>query len=328
MENKIYKAGLIGCGDFLRWEIDKINASHQLKVIYTYDTDRSKSEKRAGELGAAVVDSPDQIFKDDAVDVVLIFTPPFVRREYFKKAVDSKKHIISTKPLALTYEEGRSLYDIVKNKVECAVFYRRSGDAVFEKIKEVIDSGEIGSLALYKEDWFHHYPHWSKWALEPDKNGGPFIDAMIHNLNISRYLAGSPVKEITFTSRNYVQNISCNDTECMQVTFESGGGAILFITWAADLEIFDPAGNDREHIGIMHLITTRGWMVEVEETDSKTFITARREGEKKKWEVTSPARTCYDDFVWRVEHKMEQNSSMEMALEDIRILEWGRKEAR
>ncbi|HYW94465.1 MAG TPA: Gfo/Idh/MocA family oxidoreductase [Bacteroidales bacterium] len=326
MENMIFNAGLIGCGDFLRWEIDKIKASKHLKVKYTYDTDKAKREWRASQLAAIPVDSPDVIFDDQNVDVVLIFTPPFARTDYFKRAALAKKHIITTKPFALTVKEGEEMYSLVNGKVECAVFYRRSGDPVFEKIKDILDSGEIGHLALYKEDWFHHYPHWSKWALEADKNDGPFMDAMIHNLNISRYLAGNQeVKEITFYSDNFVQDLSCNDTECMRIIFNNGAGSYLFITWAADLEIYDTAGNDREHIGIMHLVTSQGWMMDVLEENGKTYVTARKEDHRKRWEVSPLPMTCYDDFVQNVIHKHPQNSSMDIALDDLRILEEGKK---
>ena len=323
-ENPVFYAGLIGCGDFLRWETEKLRASRHLKVKYTFDPDETRRRRRAAELGASPVDDAGIIFDDPEIRVVLIFTPPFARKDYFRRSAEAGKHIITTKPFALTVEEGEEMRRMVDGRVECAVFYRRSGDPVFEAIKRILDGGEIGRLALYKEDWFHHFPHWSAWALDPEKNDGPFMDAMIHNLNISRYLAGSGVRDVKFFSENYVQDIPCNDTEFMRIIFSNGAGAYLFITWAADLEIFDPAGNDREHIGIMHIITTGGWMVNVEETDGGTVITARKEGTVKRWDVQPLPMTCYDDFVDGVLNGRQQNSSLEMALEDLRILQGAR----
>ena len=37
------KAGLIGCGDYLRWEIEELNKSQIFKVKYTFDLDREKT---------------------------------------------------------------------------------------------------------------------------------------------------------------------------------------------------------------------------------------------------------------------------------------------
>ena len=61
---------------------------------------------------------------------------------------------------------AEKLFDIVNGKVKCAVFYGRSGNASVETLKEILRSGEIGKLSLYKEDWLHHYP-WELSALLP-----------------------------------------------------------------------------------------------------------------------------------------------------------------
>ncbi len=316
----VYQAALIGCGDYLRWEIDTLNASKHLNVKYTYDTDSAKSEKRAKQLSAKQVQSVDDIFSDETIKVVLVFTPPFAREEYIRKAVESGKHIITTKPLAPNLAAAENLYKMVQNKVNCSVFYGRTGDASADTLKRILDSGEIGQLAIYKEDWFHHYPTWNKWATMKDKNGGPFMDAMVHNLNKSRYLIGSKVKNVVFSSENYAQKLDCNDTEFMQVYFENGSVAYLFITWAADLPVYDPTGNDREHIGIQHLITNQGWYISFTEINGVSSIKAVKEDKVKSWPVVKNALTPYDDYVMNIEKGIAQPFDIKDAIIDIEIL--------
>ncbi len=236
------KAGLIGCGDYLRWEIPHMLNSKHFQIKSTFDLDKVKSEKRAAELGATAVSSVDDIFNDKDIDIVCLFTPPWARLELFEKAVKSGKNIITTKPLANNMETATKLLELTKGKVKCAVFYGRAGNAVVETLKKVYDSGEIGRLALYKEDWFHHYPQWNNWATDREKNGGPFMDAMIHNLNKSRYLISSEPSAVSYTSENFAQKLKCNDTESMRVNFKNGSASYLFITWAADLEVFSLDG--------------------------------------------------------------------------------------
>ena len=79
-------------------------------------------------------------------------------------------------------------------KVRRGVLYGRSGDGFACMARQALASGEIGTLALYRHDWLHHYPQWNTWALDPAKNGGPFMDAMIHNLNLARYLMARPMR--------------------------------------------------------------------------------------------------------------------------------------
>ncbi len=319
MKNPQY-AGLIGCGDFLRWLIDDLNNSTKIKVKYTFDLNSEKSKLRATQLNATAVDDVDRIFSDPAITTVYIFTPPFAREELFRQAVAHNKNIITTKPFAVNYNEALKLYKMVKNKVECGVFYGRAGNATVETLKNIFESGEIGQLSLYKEDWFHHYPTWNDWALIPEKNGGPFMDAMIHNLNRSRYLIGDKVKSATFFSSSYAQNLPCNDTETLRVDFENGASSFLFISWAADLEIFNPDANEREHIGLNQMITNQGWFVTIHEDEDKPVIRAKKNKETLKWPIDSLPLTPYDDFIDRIEKCLTQNHSAEMALEDMRIM--------
>lgn len=318
---KNLKAGLIGCGDYLRWEIDEINNSKYFQVKSTFDLDESKSKSVAARINATPVDSSDQILEDEDISIVLIFTPPWARKELFRKAVANGKHIITTKPFGSNLEDARVLSEIVNDKINCAVFYGRSGNANVEHIKKILDSGEIGKLALYKEDWLHHYPVWNDWATDPEKNGGPFMDAMVHNLNKSRYLINSPVKKVEFISENYAQDLKCNDTEFMKIDFENGASSWLFITWAADLEVFDPTGNDRVHYGLLHMITDQGWYITEEEKDGKAIIKAVKESEVKTWEVEPLEYTRYDSFSVNLQQGKLQEFDYRDSLKDMEIME-------
>lgn len=317
----LLKAGLIGCGDYLRWEMDDLTSNKYLKVKSTFDLDRGKSRAIAGKINAYPVDGAGEIFEDPDIKVVLIFTPPWARKDLFAQAVETGKHIITTKPFASSLEDAEELYGMVKDRVNCAVFYGRSGNAPVEMIKKVLDSGEIGHLALYKEDWLHHYPVWNDWATDPEKNGGPFMDAMIHNLNKARYLVGSPVKQIHYFSDNHVQSLSCRDTEFMKLDFQNGASSYLFITWAADLEVFDPTGNDRVHYGIQHLITNRGWYITAEEQHGKVVIKAVKEKEVKTWEVDPLPFTKYDIFSINLQEGLAQPADAGDALIDMQIMD-------
>lgn len=318
---KYLNAGMIGCGDYLRWEIDKINNSRHLLVRKTFDIDPKKNEQIARKISATPAATAKEVLEDPGIDIVLLFTPPWIREEYFTEVVKHGKHIITTKPLASGYSMAGKLHDIVNGKVSCSVFYGRAGDAATETLKRIFDSGEIGSLAIYKEDWLHHYPHWNDWATDPDKNGGPFMDAMVHNLNRSRYLIGSEPVSIEYSSKNHVQELRCNDTESMLVTFKNGAGSYLFITWAADLEIFDPEGNDREHLGIIHLITSEGWYVEVIERDGNQVVTARREGETKEWPVEDLHYTPYDEVALGILESGKVPYDISDAMKDMEIMD-------
>ena len=322
---KTYKMGILGCGDFLaRWEVPVIKKSEHVEIKALFDLDKSRAGKLAKELGGNAVDRDEAIFADDEIDIVCLFVPPWVRKDLLIRAAEAGKHIITTKPLAPNVEECAAMVKAVEeNKVRCGVFYRRTGDPVFETYRKIFTSGEVGKLALYKHDWIHHYPEWNDWATDPGKNGGPFMDAMLHNMNIARYLMDGKAAYCTYFSDNYAHSLKCSDTEFMKLDFEGGGSAHLFITWAADLAVYSKQGNDREHIDIHYMVTDQGWRLTEEDKDGKVVITASKEGKSRQWQVEELASTRYDEFAESVEKQIPLAPDMpdiHEAYEDVKLL--------
>ncbi len=295
---KNQKIGIIGCGDYLRWQSQDLKNSKNVKVKSLFDPDKARSAKFAKDLGGKSVGSSDEILNDKEISIVCVFVPPWIRKDILVKAANAGKHIITTKPLAPSIAECRAMVDAVKkNNVKCGVFYRRTGNSGIETYKRIFSSGKVGKLALYKQDWIHHYPEWNNWATDPEKNGGPFMDAMIHNMNISKYLMGRKPVSCSYFSENFAHpGLKCSDTDFMKLDFEKNGAAHLFITWAADLAVHSRDGNDREHIDIVYMITDKGWRI-TEAWEKEGFtITASRSGKNMKWIAKDFKDTTYDRF--------------------------------
>ena len=295
---KTYTLGIIGCGDFLRWQEDALRQSRHIRVKSLYDPNRERSAKYASRLQAGIADDADEILGDPEVDIVCLFVPPWLRRDLMIRAAGSGKHILATKPLASTVADAEDIVRAVGGRVRCGLLYGRTGNALIETAKNVFDGGEIGKMALYRQDWLHHYPAWNDWALDPDKNGGPFMDAMIHNLNAAQYLAGGPPTRATLFSDNLAHPaLRCGDTECMKVDFAGHAAAYLFITWAADLAVHSTDGNDREHIDIFYMISSGGWRVTPGQRDGKGVLVASREGRERVYPIVWDQAPAYQRFV-------------------------------
>lgn len=312
---------IFGCGDFLRWQSDAIQNSQHVRVKALYDPQKGRAESFAEKLGGGAVDSPDAIFEDASVDVVLLFVPPWVRRGLFERTVASGKHALLTKPLASSAQECDEIVALAeKTSARYGVLYGRSGDGRPLALKALFESGEIGKLALYKQDWLHHYPEWNTWALDPAKNGGPFMDAMIHNLNLARYLIGRPMQRACFFSKRHAHpDLTCADTETLLADFEGEASAHLFITWGADLAVYSKEGNDREHIDQMFMVSDQGWLVRYGEGG----IVAKRAREERTFPIPPVPATHYDRFALSVVEESELPEdivSLPDAAFDIKLL--------
>jgi predicted dehydrogenase len=325
----MHNVGIIGCGDFLRRRTSAIKSSSRIAVRWLFDPARDRAAKYAAELGGKVADSAEAIFADPQVDTVYLFVPPWLRRPMAEKAAAAGKHILATKPISASIEDADAILKATVN-VRCGVLYTRSGDAFAHMTRQILDSGEIGRLVLYRQDWLHHYPQWNTWALDPVKNGGPFMDAMLHNLNMASYLMGRPMTAATFFSDQLSHpDLPCADTEAMKVDFAGGGCAYLFITWSADLAVHSTEINDREHIDVFYMVTEKGWRLTRESSEDGPVLLASRAGESKKWIAKPFSATVFDRFAEAVEKGSplpEDIVDSHTAAEEIRLLRNGEKQ--
>ena len=316
---KIYKAGLLGGGDFARIQSPILQRSQRIRVTAVHDPNSEAAQVTGERLGARAVGSPEAILGDPAIDVVLIYTPPFTRRELVERAVAAGKLIITTKPLAPNVEDARAISEATKDG-RCLVLYKRTGNAQVRSLKKLLDSGEVGALALYRHDWIHHYPYWSSWSLDPEKNGGPLVDAMIHNLNTARHLAGREVAAFGYHGyRLSHPDFRIPDTELLVVEFEGGAAAHLFITWGADLAIYDAKANDRERIDVNYVVTAAGWLLRFETREGRAMINATKNGQIRLYPVETPPLTLYDQYVEDVEAGRPVETSAQEACRDIEL---------
>jgi predicted dehydrogenase len=308
---KTFTLGVLGCGDFLRTQADFLKASSRIKVARLFDTDKNRAARWAASFNAQVADTADAILEDPAIDIVGVWVPTFLHKDFIIRAASAGKHVIATKPLAPNIVDCNAVIDAIRAaKVTAATIYMRTHNPAIETIKRILASGEHGRLALYRRDMVHHYPVWNNWATDPAKNGGPFMDAAIHLLNIGRYLMGAadrPATACTFFSdtHNTSQKIACADTEILKIDFAGNGSALLFITWAAQLAIYSREGNFREGIHISYMITDQGWHI-TETTapaangENRPFINVTRDGKKILYPVQPPPN-AFDGFANAIE---------------------------
>ena len=318
------RLAVLGCGDFARWQSGSLKKSKLVKPVGFFDLDAARAKRYADEFGAAVCDSPEAIFADADVHAVALFVPPWVRKGLFLQAVRAGKHVICTKPLASTVADCQEMRAAAeKAGIRTGVIYKRTEDAAVEAAKSLFEDGRLGGLALYRQDWIHAYPQWNDWATDPQKNGGPFMDAMIHNLNIANYLMGRPVTEATlYSDRLAHPDLPCADTEGMIVRYEGGGLSNLFITWAADLATYGTDGNDREHIDLFYMVTDRGWRITQDRRDGKGVLVASREGKEEVVPCPPLGETHYDGFAEYVAGGQRPRTlvDLETACEDLALV--------
>jgi predicted dehydrogenase len=127
-----------------------------------------------------------EVLADPEVAAVVIATPPYLHAEQLDAALSAGKHVLLEKPMAESPESVRKILEAVKRApnqlvLEASCRHTRLSRK-FEFIKEIIDSGRLGTV-------YHiHHNHLSRgtfidynpngaWAMNTKlAGGGPFID--------------------------------------------------------------------------------------------------------------------------------------------------------
>ncbi len=93
---------------------------------------------------------PRDLIRSTDVDAVAIVTPVFAHFDLAKEALLAGKHIFVEKPFTATSAQARELIDLAaKKNLKIMVDHTFLFTGAVRKIKQVIDSGELGRLLFY-----------------------------------------------------------------------------------------------------------------------------------------------------------------------------------
>ena len=96
------------------------------------------------------IKDPLELINSKDVDAVAIVTPVFAHHELAKAALLAGKHIFVEKPFTSTSDQARELIDLAaKKNLRIMVDHTFLFTGAVRKIKQVIDSGELGKLLFY-----------------------------------------------------------------------------------------------------------------------------------------------------------------------------------
>jgi len=142
------KVAVIGCG---YWGPNLIRNFIQIpesKVKYCCDLDEEKL-KRIKSLypEPKVTQDYKEVLNDPGVEAVAIATPVHTHFELAKEGLEAGKHVFVEKPLTQTSQEARKLIRLAKKKGKVLmVGHTFLYTAAVNKLKELIDSGELGEV--------------------------------------------------------------------------------------------------------------------------------------------------------------------------------------
>jgi len=138
--------------------------------------------------------SPDALFADPDIELVVIPTPNETHHPLAAAALAAGKHVVVDKPFTVTAEEGRDLIAraAAANRL-LSVFHNRRWDGDFLTVKQALESGELGRVVHFESHFDRYRPAVrERWREDASPGGGLWYDLGSHLLDQTIHLFGTP----------------------------------------------------------------------------------------------------------------------------------------
>ena len=136
--------------------------------------------------------SSDDLLRDDAVDVVVVATPPDSHADLVVRGLRAGRHVVVEKPLCLTYRDARRLIsEAGRAGRTLTVHQNRRFDTDFLAVRRAVRQGRLGAL-FNVETFVGGFAHPCRaWHSERRVSGGAVYDWGAHHLDWILLLYGS-----------------------------------------------------------------------------------------------------------------------------------------
>lgn len=199
----------IGFGVSVReYHIPYIEGRNDIKVKYVYRREEDIEQNAVYEPFYPEIEFTtdlEQVLNDSEVNLVVVNTPDQFHVPYAKKILQAGKNALIEKPFAPTEKEAHEVFALAKEKrLVCMANQNRRYDAKFLALKEVLESGKIGTPVRLEA----HYDYFkiNGWY----DHLGTLYNLGVHTIDQMISLFGKPEK-ITYDVRSIHHPISGDD---------------------------------------------------------------------------------------------------------------------
>ena len=188
------RIGVIGVGRIGRMHAELI--AHQVPgaaLGAVYDPYEPASRGVAAEFGVPAAGSVEEIFDAD-LDAVAICSSSDTHVELLIAAAQAGKAVFCEKPVSLDLAEvDRALDAIDASGVPFQIGFNRRFDPAHASVREAVASGAVGEPHLVRISSRDPEPPPLDYVK---RSGGLFLDMMIHDFDMARFVTGAEVVEV------------------------------------------------------------------------------------------------------------------------------------
>jgi myo-inositol 2-dehydrogenase/D-chiro-inositol 1-dehydrogenase len=219
--------GVIGVGRIGR--LHARNLKYQIpgtKVLAVADIFEESAREVASQLEIPIAEKDYRaLLENKNINAVVICSSTDTHAQIISEAAQAGKHIFCEKPIALDVEKiDQAIAAVKKAGVKLQVGFNRRFDPSFKKAKDLVASGTIGTPHLVRITSRDPEPPPISYLKV---SGGIFLDMMIHDFDMARYLLDQEVVELMAVGSCLVDPAigEAGDIDTAIVTLKYEGGA-------------------------------------------------------------------------------------------------------
>jgi predicted dehydrogenase len=227
--------GIVGCGSASVPVCEAILASPLTELAAVYDVKEDLADDIQGRFQVRKMKTLDELLKNPSVDAVYIAVPHYLLAPLTWQALESGKHALTEKPLAVSLDEVDRLVTLgTEQNLVLGVFYEMRYAPAHARARALIQAGAIGKIIGIQIQTLIDKPltYWKSgytgrsinpWrGIKAQAGGGVLLMNTSHLLDALMYVTGLTVTSVSAEIGTLMANVEVEDMASATLRFNNG----------------------------------------------------------------------------------------------------------
>lgn len=233
---KEVRMGVVGVGTMGSVHLGHIKKIQGARLAAICDTNRKTADSRAKEHDARVFYDVVELIRSGEIDALIIATPHYDHTPIAIEALKAGLHVLVEKPVGVHKADVEKMIAAhTDKKLKFGAMFQQRTLPIYQKVKEVIDSGELGKITRTSwiiTNWFRtqiYYDSGDWRATWAGEGGGVLLNQCPHQLDLFQWLCGMPNKVTAFCHIGKYHDIEVEDEVTAYLEYSNGATGV-FVT--------------------------------------------------------------------------------------------------
>lgn len=227
--------------------IGKMTDRYKLTAVSDPNSERRAEAK--SQFGCKAYENFEDLLATDDTELLVVATPNLLHTEHTIAALHAGCDVICEKPMALSVKDADRMIEAAKNSGRMlAPFQNRRYEPSGLKIKQILDSGQLGRIIQIRMAWHSFGRRWD-WQTLREFGGGALNNNGTHLIDQALFLLGEGEVKVFVEMKNALSSGDAEDHIKVIMQLATGEGPTL------DLELTSASAYPQDN---WHIMATGG----------------------------------------------------------------------